>query len=48
MNLWKRLTRTLERADLPLRTVEFLYVVRRRGLRARRSSLAVARARRRS
>jgi tight adherence protein B len=27
MNMWKRLTRTIERADLPLRTVEFLYVV---------------------
>jgi tight adherence protein B len=27
MNLWKRLTLTIERADLPLRTVEFVYVV---------------------
>jgi tight adherence protein B len=27
MNLWKRLTRAIERADLPLRTVEFVYIV---------------------
>jgi tight adherence protein B len=27
MNLWKRLSRTIERADIPLRTVEFVYVM---------------------
>jgi tight adherence protein B len=27
MNLWKRLARSIERADLPLRTVEFVYVM---------------------